>query len=436
MSRPDYSVVMPFMGTTEAARAAIDALQGLGARPGDELILVDNAGTASSAGRGGGGSEPRVTIVRAVDEPSPAYARNAGAAQATNDWILFLDADTEPAPGLLDALWGEGIDDDVGAVAGEIVPAEGDGTVVARYGSARSFLGQQAHQEHPFRPRAAAANLLVRRATFEQLGGFYEGTRAAEDTDFTWRLQDAGWRLALRREARVGHRYRTTLPELRRQWRGYAAGRAWLARRYEGFAPEPALWRAMRRLPAAVSRRSPEPLRRASASVTGRADRGRFLLLDAVLAIDELVGLGLSNRPARTTREPSRPTVVLVADRFPSPGDPLVELARSLGRARVEAVARPHAVDTLAARRLAVDYIEDDGRLARWLATVELIARHPGRALLDVIRRAPGEPGLRVLAPAALRLVRDRGARMQVLGGGQAEAIARRLGRLTGRSLE
>ena len=90
-------------------------------------------------------------------------------------------------------------------------------------------------------PRAVAANLLVRRAAFEAVGGFYEGVRAAEDTDFSWRLQRAGWRLEGRREATVEHRYRTTVRALRRQWRGYAAGRAWLGRRYDGFAPEPAL---------------------------------------------------------------------------------------------------------------------------------------------------------------------------------------------------
>src|SRR5213078_2661002 len=94
---------------------------------------------------------------------------------------------------------------------------------------------------------AVAANLLVRKAAFRQIGGFYEGVRAAEDTDFSWRLQEAGWRLELRPEAQVAHRYRTTLTELRRQWRGYAAGRAWLARRYEGFEPEPAVARALGR---------------------------------------------------------------------------------------------------------------------------------------------------------------------------------------------
>ena len=132
------------------------------------------------------------------------------------------------------------------ALAGEVV-ASGTATSIAeRYGAARGFLSQAAHLAHPYRPRAVAANLLVRRAAFWQIGGFYEGVRAAEDTDFSWRLQQAGWRLELRPDARVEHVYRSTVRDLRRQWRGYAAGRAWLGRRYEGFAPEPALRRVLR----------------------------------------------------------------------------------------------------------------------------------------------------------------------------------------------
>ncbi len=170
-----------------------------------------------------------------------------GAASAHGEWILFLDADCRAPRWLLDAYFAVPVADDVGALAGEVVPLlEGD-TLAARYGSARSFLSQEAHLKHPYRPRAVAANLLVRRKAFEQVGGFYEGVRAAEDTDFSWRLQRAGWKLELRRGAQVEHRYRATLGELRKQWRGYAAGRAWLARRYDGFEPEPAVARAVGR---------------------------------------------------------------------------------------------------------------------------------------------------------------------------------------------
>lgn len=282
MNRPAVSVVMPFAGDAPAAARAIAALRALGADEGDELILSDNAGVAPAA--------EGILVVPAGGERSPSHARNAGAAQASREWILFLDADCIPDPGLLDAYFAAPVGERVGALAGEVVPASDTaGTVAERYAAARNFLGQQAHLSHPYRPRAVAANLLVRRATFGQLGGFVEGVRAGEDTDFSWRLQEAGWRLEPR-PARVRHRYRATVRELRRQWRGYAAGRAWLARRYPGFKPEPALTRALRgrgRRSAVTGGASPKPAR----------DRLLFTALDLVLAIDELVGLRMSNRP-------------------------------------------------------------------------------------------------------------------------------------------
>src|SRR5579884_976444 len=316
--RPQVSVVMPFAGDEQAASAAVDALLELELRPGDELILADNSGTAVA--RGG------VAVVRATGERSPAHARNVGAAQAHGEWILFLDADCRAPRGLLDAFFAAPVDDAVGALAGEVVPLPGADTLASRYGSARGFLSQQAHLSHPYRPRAVAANLLVRRAAFEQIGGFYEGVRAAEDTDFSWRLQAAGWRLELRRRAQVEHRYRGTVRELRRQWRGYAAGRAWLARRYEGFTPEPAVVRAAGRLrhrrargmlgPGGAAGGSPGARRAAPAVDVGPLERGRYLALDALLSAEELAGLALSNRPAGG-RPRAAADVVMVADHFP-----------------------------------------------------------------------------------------------------------------------
>jgi hypothetical protein len=141
-----------------------------------------------------------------------------------------------------------------------------------------------------------AANLLVRRTAFEQLGGFVEGVRAAEDTDFCWRLQQAGWKLQLRAEAVVQHRYRATVSELRRQWRGYAAGRAWLARRYSDFHPEPALARVLRRrgCRSAATTAPPGPTTAPPAATPSRGPL-LFLALDALLAVDELIGFRMSN---------------------------------------------------------------------------------------------------------------------------------------------
>jgi GT2 family glycosyltransferase len=429
VSRPEVSVVMPFAGSTTAAREALGVLRSLELRAGDELILVDNSGTVVDAG-----GEPPVIVVRATAEQSPAHARNVGAARASRAWILFLDADTRPRPGLLDAFWSEPIEEDVGALAGEIVPAEDSATLAARYGSARSFLGQHAHQQHPFRPRAAAANLLVRRSAFEQLGGFYEGVRAAEDTDFTWRLQEAGWRLGLREQAQVEHRYRTTLGELRRQWRSYAAGRAWLARRYDGFVPEPALRRAARRGGARLMAHGRG--RAGGREASGAAQPRAFLALDALLSVEELAGFTLSNRPSGSAPAKRPPAaVVLVADLFPAREDPMAELADRLEHVRVEARGRPREPDQAVARRVTVDYMEDDGQLTRLLAAARVVLHHPWRSLLDLVQRPPRGPSLHVLAPAVRRLEHDPDARLHALGP-HSQGIARRLGRLTGRSVQ
>jgi GT2 family glycosyltransferase len=427
MTRPGVTVVMPFAGSAPDGARALAVLAELVLGAEDELILSDNSGL--------GVVSDRVRVVSASGERSPSHARNVGAEHATREWVLFLDADCRPVPDILERYFAEPVDDDVGALAGEVVPAaDGAVSLAERYGIARSFLGQAAHLAHPYLPRAVAANLLVRRRAFEAVGGFYEGVRAAEDTDFSWRLQRAGWRLVARPQAYAEHRYRTSLGALRRQWRGYAAGRAWLSRRYEDFEPKPAVRRAGARLAGRLRHRSDPPAAdpRPGAS-RGPMERRRFAVLDAVLGLDELTGFVLSNRPAHRSRAPAR--VVLVAERFPARGDPLADFARSLAGARVEAAARPESFDQAAARSLPVDYREDDGIAMRALSLIRLVLRHPLRCLLDLLRRGGGPP-LSALAPAVSRLQHEPAARVHPLGAGQAQSVARRMARLAGRALE
>ena len=67
-----------------------------------------------------------------------------------------------------------------------------------------------------------------------------------------------------------------------------------------------------------------------------------------------------------------------------------------------------------------------------------LALRHPVRTTRVVRSGEPGLTGLTGLtglAPAAIRLSHDRGARLQALGGGEAQRTAAALARLSGRSL-
>jgi mycofactocin glycosyltransferase len=300
MSRPPVSVVVPFAGTREQAVAVFSMLSALSTRREDELIVADNSGTTPPIAAALPLNSAKLRAVRADAEASASHARNVGAAAARNDWILFLDSDVVAPADLLDRFFAEPIGERVGAITGDIAGIPDTRTLAARYGTARNFLGQRSHVNNPVRPRASSANLLVRRTAFEQVGGYAEGIWAGEDTDFTWRLQDAGWTLGFNKHAVVQHAYRETLRELGRQWRGYAAGARWLSERYPDFRPDPGLNRGVRLLLArveigrGVAFRADGRSSGSSAQLT-RSDRLQFLFVQIYLALEEQIGLRMSN---------------------------------------------------------------------------------------------------------------------------------------------
>jgi cellulose synthase/poly-beta-1,6-N-acetylglucosamine synthase-like glycosyltransferase len=311
-SRPAVSVVVPFSGSAAEARAVIAMLQSLRTGSGDQLILSDNSGTVApatddSTNAATLAAPTSVRVVRATSEASASHARNVGAAHAGNDWLLFLDSDVQPPVDLLDQFFVEPIEDSVGAMTGDIAGIPDSHTLAARYGTARNFLGQRSHVMNPFRPRASSANLLVRRAAFDQVQGYTEGIWAGEDTDLTWRLQALGWRLAFNEHAVVQHAYRDSLRALGKQWRGYAAGAMWLSQRYPDFELDPGLNRMVRRLlkrvgiGPGVAFRADGRGAEASKQLT-RWQRLQFLFVDCMLGVEEKIGHRKSNRVER--REP------------------------------------------------------------------------------------------------------------------------------------
>jgi GT2 family glycosyltransferase len=400
VTRPAVSIVLPFHGTAAEADAAVEALLAIDLLADDEIVVADNSGSGSVRER------PRITVARADAERSSYYARNVGAAIARNDWLLLVDGDCRPRPDILDRYLAELPADDVGAVVGEVVGDPDQDALVARYARSRGHLGQLTHWTSPFRPWGITANLLVRRAAWESVGGFQEGIRSTGDAEFSWRLQDAGWRLAYRPDAVVEHSHRESVRKLARQAARYGAGQAWVRRRYPGSGSRPRLAREIGRSVAGVL----------VWTATGRLERATFKALDAVYVTSEWAASRLSNVP-QPRRLPARDAAVGVAGDFPALDKPqAAELARRAQLAAVEAVRRPIRVDREAARALHVAWAQDDGTFRRLSATAWVAARHPWRALRHVARGR--HPKLRDVATRARRIAAMQPAALVTLGDG------------------
>jgi glycosyltransferase involved in cell wall biosynthesis len=133
------------------------------ALPDVEVVVVDYGcpqGAADWVSR----EHPQARVVRVDDDPGfrIARARNLGAAAARGDWLLFLDADTLPSAGLIDAL----------------APAIADGAFATAAPRIQELWGA----------------LLVRREAFEAVGGYDEAFEGwgSEDEDIGERLAEAG----------------------------------------------------------------------------------------------------------------------------------------------------------------------------------------------------------------------------------------------------
>jgi len=232
-ARAPVSVIVPLHGDLAYAERAARAFEGLELGAGDELIIADNTGAGVAAGAFGG----RATVVDASGQRSSYFARNAGAAAAQGGWLLFVDADCVPVPDLIDRYFAAPVGDRAGAVAGGIIGVTDQDSLLARYARDRNFLDQAEGMHGSAGVAAATGNLLIRRAAFDELGGFATGIRSAGDVDFCWRMRERGWLLEQRPDAAVEHHHREDLASFLGMIARYGAGSRWLNERHPGAAP-------------------------------------------------------------------------------------------------------------------------------------------------------------------------------------------------------
>jgi SAM-dependent methyltransferase/GT2 family glycosyltransferase len=233
--RPSVDVVVPFRGSTRARAELVDRLARVELCPNDTVTVVDNAPRANPA-RNAAGSHIRV--VTATERQSSYHARNRGAAVGAQPWLVFVDADVEPVPDLLDRYFATspapGTAILVGAVRDVSATAAGHESLAERYARASRLIDQSNTLEQA-RPYAKTANCAVLRAAFDEVGGFVDDIRSGGDADLCFRLLDAGWKFELRADAVGEHRGRRRLSALIAQRARHGSGGEWLEARYPGF---------------------------------------------------------------------------------------------------------------------------------------------------------------------------------------------------------
>ena len=107
-------------------------------------------------------------------------ARNAGAAAATGEWLLFVDADSTPTPGLFRDLRNAIESGDVLAGGSTIAP-------VGSFGFRNAIRGWNALSR--LTRWAAGAFIFCERAAFASLGGFSQELYASEELELFGRLK-------------------------------------------------------------------------------------------------------------------------------------------------------------------------------------------------------------------------------------------------------
>lgn len=212
---PEVTVVIPVYGELTRTLACLRAIAAHPPRVRIEIVVVDDASPDATPDVLPGISGLRVhTMSRNTGFIG---ACNAGAALATGRYLLFLNNDTVPQPGWLDALHATFLQHrEVGIVGAQLLYPDGrlqeSGAMLLGDGRAES-RGRFDDPEHPSLRWCAdvdyvsGAALMLPTALFRQLEGFDARYSPAyyEDTDLAFRVRALGLRVLVQPDARVVH---------------------------------------------------------------------------------------------------------------------------------------------------------------------------------------------------------------------------------------
>lgn len=154
-------------------------------------------------------------------------ALEAGIATANGEIIIVFDADYIPGRGLLRELVAPFIDPSVGSVMGRVVPFNGPTNLLTRLLDLEREAGYQVDQQARHNlyliPQYGGTVGGFRRVAYDAVGGFDHNV-LTEDTDLTFRLVHAGWRVVYSNRSECYEEVPDSWPARVRQVRRWAIG--------------------------------------------------------------------------------------------------------------------------------------------------------------------------------------------------------------------
>ena len=201
------SVIIPVHDGGDAFRACLAALSRCHPPAHELLVVVDGPDADSAAMATAAGAR----LIQLPSRAGPARARNLGAAEATGDILLFVDADVVVPPGVVGRMAAcLGGNPGIVAVIGSYDDAPADPGFLSQY---RNLLHHYVHQAG----REEASTFwcgcgAIRRDVFLSAGGFNGGFAdpSIEDIEFGYRLRQGGHHIRLAKDVQVTHLKRWT----------------------------------------------------------------------------------------------------------------------------------------------------------------------------------------------------------------------------------
>ena len=227
--QPKVSVVVASYNGVRTLKPCLESLQRLN-YPDYEIILVDDGSTDATPQIAS--AFPTVRCIRHEKNFGLSIARNTGIEAAAGEIVAFTDSDCRADADWLYYLVGSLVGSEFVGVGGpNLLPPEDSrvaaAVMVSPGGPAHVMLTDREAEHIP------GCNMAFFKDALEGIGEFDPiFTKAGDDVDVCWRLQQAGCKIGFSPSAFVWHYRRSTVAAYLKQQEGYGEAEALLVRKH------------------------------------------------------------------------------------------------------------------------------------------------------------------------------------------------------------